>query len=107
MPQQPAFPGLGNTMTKKVTRREQFLAEMNAVVSWGRLLALIVHHYPKVGPKGGHPPMPQEVKLRVYFLQYWDALSDPMVEERFYDSEPMRRFDTIELGAERVDQRFP
>jgi hypothetical protein len=60
MPKQPAIPGLHDAMKKKVTRREQFLAEMDAVVPWGRLLALIVPHYPKVGPKGGRPPMPSD-----------------------------------------------
>ena len=56
-------------MKKKVTRREQFLTEMEAVVPWGRLLALIAPHYPKVGPKGGRPAMPLETMLRVYFLE--------------------------------------
>ena len=58
-------------MKKKVTRREQFLTEMEAVVPWGRLLALIAPHYPKVGPKGGRPPMPLETMLRVNFHQNW------------------------------------
>ena len=61
MPKQPAFHGLRDAMKKKVTRREQFLAEMNAVVPWGLLLALIAPHYPKVGPKGGRPPLPLEI----------------------------------------------
>jgi hypothetical protein len=45
MPKQPAFPGLRDATTKKVTRREQFLAEMDAVVPWSRLLALILAAY--------------------------------------------------------------
>jgi hypothetical protein len=49
MPKQPAFPGLRHAMKKKQTRRERFLAEMEAVVPWTRLLALIEPHYPKVG----------------------------------------------------------
>jgi hypothetical protein len=57
---QPAFPGLRDAMKKKVTRREQFLAEMDAVVPWTRLAALIPPHYPKIGTKGGRPPMPLE-----------------------------------------------
>jgi len=32
MPKQPAIPGLRDAMTKKVTRREHFLAKMDAVV---------------------------------------------------------------------------
>ena len=102
MPKQPAFPSLRNAMKKKQTRRELFLAEMEVVVPWSRLLALITVHYPKVGPKGGRPPMPLEVMLRVYFLQNWYALSDPMAEETLYDSEAMRRFAGIELGDDRI-----
>ena len=102
MPKQPAFPSLTQAMKKKVTRREQFLAEMDAVVPWRRLLALIEPHYPKTGPKGGRPPMPLETMLRVYFLQNWYALSDPMAEETLYDSEAMRRFAGIELGDDRI-----
>ena len=66
-------------------------------------MALITPHFPKVGPKGGRPAMPLETMLRVYFLQNWYALSDPMAEERLYDSEAMRRFAGIEL----VDDRIP
>jgi IS5 family transposase len=39
MPKQPAFPSLKQAMKKKQTRRELFLAEMDAVVPWGRLQA--------------------------------------------------------------------
>ncbi len=84
MPKQPAIPGLRHAMKKKQTRREKFLAEMEAVVPWTRLLALIEPHYPKAGPKGGRPPMPLETMLRIYFLQQWYALSDPMAEEMLY-----------------------
>lgn len=60
MPKQPAIPGLRDAMKRKVTRREQFLAEMEAVVPGGRLLALIAPNSPTVGPKSGRPPMPLE-----------------------------------------------
>ena len=102
MPKQPAFPGLRDAMKKKQTRRELFLAEMDSVVPWTRLLALIEPHYPKAGRKGGRPPMPLETMLRVYFLQNWYALSDPMAEETLYDSEAMRHFAGIELGDDRI-----
>lgn len=41
MPKQPVIPGLRDAMKKKVTRREQFLAQMDAVMPWMRLLAVI------------------------------------------------------------------
>lgn len=101
MPKQPAIPGLRVAM-KKVTRREQFLAEMDTVVQWMRLQALIEPHYPKAGLKGGRPPMLLETMLRIYFLQNWYALSDPMAEETLYDSKAMRGFAGIELGDDRI-----
>jgi IS5 family transposase len=75
---------------------------MDTVVPWTRLLALIEPHYPKAGPQGGRPPMPLDTMLRVYFLQNWYALSDPMAEESLYDSEAMRHFAGIELGDDRI-----
>ena len=101
MPKKPAFPGLLHAMKEKQTLRE-FLSEMDAVVPWPGMLALIGPYYPKVGPKGGRPPMPLETMLRIYFLQNWYALSDPMAEEMLYDSDAMRQFAGIELGDDRI-----
>jgi transposase, IS5 family len=76
----------------KKTRREQFLAEMDQVVPWARLQALIEPHYPKGSPAGGRPPLPLERMFRIYCLQQWYNLSDPGAEEALYDSITMRRF---------------
>ena len=65
-------------------------------------MSLIDPHYPKVGLRGGRPPMPLETMLRVYFIQQLYALSDPMAEEMLYDSDAMRRFAGIELGDDRI-----
>ncbi len=40
---------------RKRTRREVFLAEMDQVVPWKDLLALIEPHYPKSGHPGRQP----------------------------------------------------
>jgi IS5 family transposase len=79
----------------KVTRRERFLTEMDAVIPWAPILALIEPHYPKAG--NGTQPMPMERMLRIYFMQQWFNLSDPAAEDSLYDSEAMRRFAGIEL----------
>jgi IS5 family transposase len=84
----------------KVTRREWFLAEMDAVIPWPRLLRLIEPHYPKAGQ--GRQPLGVEKMLRIYFLQQWFNLSDPQAEDAIYDSESMRRFARVELGEEAV-----
>ena len=99
---QTRFASLAYAGKKKRTRREKFLAEMEAVVPWSRLTSLIEPHYPKAGPLGGRPPMPLEVMLRVYCLQQWYALSDPAAEEALYDSEAMRRFAGLELGDDAI-----
>ena len=84
----------------KVTRRERFLAEMDAVIPWPRLVRLIEPHYPKAGQ--GRQPLGLEKMLRIYFLQQWFNLSDPQAEDAIYDSESMRRFVGVELGDEVV-----
>src|SRR3990170_770372 len=76
----------------KQTKREQFLAEMDRVVPWARLMALIEPHYPKGSLRGGRPPLPLERMFRIYCLQQWYNLSDPGAEEAFYDSITMRQF---------------
>jgi transposase, IS5 family len=84
----------------KTTRRAQFLAEMERVVPWSELCAVIEPVYPKAGAEGGRPTIPLERMLRVYFLQQWFNLSDPAVEEALYDSAAMRNFAGIDLGRE-------
>jgi IS5 family transposase len=73
-------------------KRETFLAEMDQVVPWARLCALIEPHYPKGSPAGGRPPLPLERMFRIYCLQQWYDLSDPGAEEALYDSITMRVF---------------
>src|SRR3972149_9777418 len=80
----------------KTTRRATFLAEMDRVVPWSALCALIEPVYPKAG--NGRPPVGLERMLRVYFLQHWFNLSDPAVEEALYDSLAMRAFAGVDLG---------
>ncbi|WP_256723297.1 IS5 family transposase [Xanthomonas oryzae] len=79
---------------RKRTRREVFLSEMNQVVPWKGLLALIEPHYPTSG-QPGRQPYPLEMMLRIHFLQQWNALSDPAAEEALYDTVSMRRFAKI------------
>ncbi len=84
----------------KTTRRAVFLAEMDQVVPWSALCALVEPVYPK--PGNGRPPVGVERMLRIYVLQQWFNLSDPAVEEALYDSLAMRGFVGIDLGREPV-----
>jgi transposase, IS5 family len=100
MAEQTSFSGLAWNSKGRTTRRERFLNEMNAVIPWARLIALIEPHYPKAGR--GRRPLGLEKMLRIYFLQQWFDLSDPAAEDAIYDSESMRRFVGVELGEDRV-----
>ena len=84
----------------KVTRRAEFLAQMEIVVPWRELCAEIEPFYPKAG--NGRPPVGLERMLRMYFLQQWFNLADPAVEDALYDSTVMRHFVGIDLGREPV-----
>jgi transposase, IS5 family len=64
---------------KKQTRRDKFLAEMEAVVPWSRLVERLTALYPK--GERGRPPIPLERMLRVYFVQQWYGLADEAVED--------------------------
>lgn len=101
MSQQITFASAAWATKGKVTRREQFLREMDAVVPWDRLLALLTPHYHARG-RPGRPAHPLPVMLRIYFLQQWYAFSDPQAEEALYDSETMRRFVGLELGEDAI-----
>lgn len=100
MAKQRTFASLAWSTKGKVTRRERFLAEMDAVIPWASLLALIEPYYPK--PGRGRQPLGLEKMLRLYFVQQWFNLSDPQAEDTLYDSESVRRFVGVELGEDAV-----
>ncbi|MBB6596925.1 IS5 family transposase [Ralstonia solanacearum] len=85
---------------KRVTKRQRFLAEMESVVPWQRLLSAIEPHYPR--GERGRPPIGLERMLRIYFLQQWYGLSDEGLEDALHDSMAMRAFAGIDLAVEDV-----
>ena len=100
MSEQRTFASMAWQHKGKVTRRERFLAEMDRVIPWARLVGLISPSYPK--PGRGRRPIGVEPMLRIYFLQQWFDLSDPQAEDALYDSEAMRRFVGLELSEEAI-----
>jgi IS5 family transposase len=100
MGDQRTFASVAWSQKGKVTRRERFLAEMDVVIPWDRLIALIEPYYPQAG--NGRQPLGLAKMLRIYFMQQWFNLSDPQAEDAIYDSESMRRFARVELGDDVV-----
>ena len=87
---------------RKKTRREVFLEEMELVVPWKSLIALIEPHYPAAGR--GRRPYPLESMLRVHLMQNWFALSDPAMEETLYEIASLRTFAHLSLGEPIPDE---
>lgn len=98
---QQSFAESGFDVHRKPTRKERFLNEMDEVVPWADLVALIEPHYPKAGGVG-RQPKDLKMMLRVYFVQQWFDLSDPGAEEQINDSRAIRAFVGVDLGEERA-----
>jgi IS5 family transposase len=81
---------LGLGQSSKRTRRRVFLDEMDSVVPWSELVALISPYMPE--GRRGRPPFAVEVMLRVHFMQQWFNLSDPAMEEALHDMALFRDF---------------
>ncbi len=82
---------------RKQTRKELFLIEMDRVVPWKGLIALIEPHYPK--GEGGRPAYPLMAMLRVHLLQNWFGYSDPAMEEALYETTILRQFAGLNWSA--------
>ena len=92
---------LGLGQTTKRTRRREFLDEMEKVVPWADLVALVSPFLPE--GKRGRPPFSPETMLRIHFMQQWFTLSDPAMEEALHDMPVFREF----AGLEGWDERLP
>src|SRR5260370_22777680 len=87
------------------SKRERFLEEMEQVVPWAELQALVEPHYPK--GENGRPPVGLSLMLRVYLGQQWFNLSDPGAEDALYESPVRRRFAGVDLGRAPVPDASP
>ena len=87
---------------KKQTRRDRFLAEMERVVPWARLVERLRPLYPK--GERGRPPVGLERMLRIHFLQQWYGLADEAMEDALYDSQALRGFAGIDLTVTAVPE---
>lgn len=98
---QSSFSDLEFAAKKKRTRRDRFLAEIEAVTPWAALIAEVEPFYPKGGGRG-RPPIPLPRMLRMYVAQQCFGLSDEGIEDALYDSQSIRGFVGIDLGRDGV-----
>ena len=88
-------------MKAKRTRKREFLEQMDRVVPWAALVALVSPYAPE--GRRGRPPFAVEAMLRIHFMQQWFTLSDPAMEEALHDVPLFREF----AGLEGMDARLP
>ena len=86
----------------KKTRKQVFLDEMEQVVPWAALVELIAPYYPQ--GKTGRPPFSLQTMLRIHFMQQWFTLSDPAMEEAFFDTPLYREFAQLEEFGRMPDE---
>ncbi|WP_165046368.1 IS5 family transposase [Adlercreutzia sp. ZJ138] len=96
MDRQITFADIQNASRKRVTKREEFLRQMDKAIPWEALVALVKPYY--FEGKRGRKPMGIEKMLRMYFLQLWFNLSDEGVEDAIYDSRAFSEFMGISFG---------
>jgi len=97
---QKSFATNGFELISKRTRKREFLDEMNLVVPWTDLVALIEPHAPS--GKTGRPPFAVATMLRIHFLQQWFGLSDPAMEEALHDVPLYCEFAHLDPGMGRL-----
>ena len=93
---------LNLSLIVKKTRKQVFLEQMDQVVPWAALEDLIAPYYPE-GRKG-RPPFSLLTMLRIHFMQQWFNLSDPAMEEGFFDTPLYREFAQLEEFARLPDE---
>lgn len=91
---------LGLDWTNKRTRKREFLDEMERVVPWSALVALIEPRSPRA--KTGRPPFPIETMLRIHFMQNWFTFGDQAMEEALIDTPLYREFARLNVEADRL-----
>ena len=81
-------------LSVKKTRKQALLDQMDQVVPWAVLVQLIAPYYPE--GKTGRLPFSLTTLLRIHFMQQWFTLSDPAMEEAFFDTPLYREFAQLE-----------
>ncbi len=86
----------------KKTRKRELLEQMDQVVPWAALIELIAPYYPE--GRTGRPPFALETMLRTHFMQQWFTLSDPGMEEAFFDIPLYREFARLDEFSRLPDE---
>lgn len=81
---QPSFSELEHAAKRRQTRRDRFLAEIEAITSRTELHSAIEAHYPTSQGRG-QPPIGLARMPRMYVAHQCFGLSDEGIEDAIYD----------------------
>jgi len=87
------------SLKKRQTRRERFLVQLDELIPWTDLLAVLEPHYPRSGSRG-RQPIGLEVMLRIHLVQLAYNYSDPAMEDALVEIPLLRRF--CRLGMDEI-----
>jgi len=90
------------SLSVRKTRKREFLGEMDAVVPWAALVELIAPCCPE--GRNGRPPFALETMLRVHILQQWHTLSNPAMEEAYFDVPLYHEFAQLDTNGRMPDE---
>jgi len=76
---------------KRLTRRENFLNDMNSIIPWSSLLSVIEPYYPTSGRQGRQPIGFSKI-FRIHCMQNWFNYPDRQMEDALYEIESIRHF---------------
>jgi IS5 family transposase len=96
-----ALDRLAFAVAERRTPREKFLSEIERIVPWGRLIAVIEPLCPTSG-RVGRQPIGVPTMLRMYCLLQWYGLADVALQDTLYDSQALRDFAGIDLSRQLV-----
>ena len=97
---QPSFTDIEYDQRRRVTKRQEFLDQMDQTIPWEAWLGLIRPFYHN--KQRGRRPIGLETMLRMYLLQVWFHLSDEAVEDQINDSYAMRQFMRLDFHTAQV-----
>ncbi|WP_428240804.1 transposase [Gynuella sp.] len=92
-----SYLGAESQAKRKQTRREKFLAEMEALLPWTGMEKPIRRYYSK--SLRGRKPYPLSTMLRIHCMQLFYNLSDPGMEDSLYEIASMRQFAGITIDT--------
>jgi len=89
-------------LSLKRTRKRGFLEQMEQVLPRAALVELIAPYYPQ--GRTGSPAFSLLTMLRIDFMQQWFTLSDPGMEEAFFDTPLFREFAQLDEFSRLPDE---